>query len=86
VNWPHWIVVPVVLPLAAGAALLLIERTRPALAARLSLVATASHLLVAIGLAALAADGTVRAYLLGNWSAPFVSRWRSTGCRPCCWC
>jgi len=71
VNWPHWIVVPVVLPLAAGAALLLIERTRPALAARLSLVATAAHLLVAIGLAALAADGTVRAYLLGNWSAPF---------------
>ena len=70
-NWPHWIVVPVVLPLAAGAALLLIERTRPALAARLSLAATAAHLLVAIGLAALAADGTVRAYLLGNWSAPF---------------
>ena len=69
--WPHWIIVPVVLPLVAGAALLLLERSRPALAARLSLLATAAHLLVAIGLAAQAADGTVRAYLLGNWSAPF---------------
>jgi len=70
-NWAHWIIVPVVLPLVSGAALLLIERSRPALAARLSLLATAAHLLVAIGLAAQAADGTVRAYLLGNWSAPF---------------
>ncbi len=67
----HWIIVPVVLPLAAGAALLLLERSRPALAARLSLAATAAHLLVAMGLAAQAADGAVRAYLLGNWSAPF---------------
>ena len=67
----HWIIVPVVLPLVAGAALLLLERRRPALAARLSLAATAAHLLVSIGLAARAADGTVSAYLLGNWSAPF---------------
>jgi len=71
VSWPHWIIVPVVLPLVSGAALLLLERSRPALAARLSLAATAAHLLVAIGLAAQAADGAVRAYLLGNWSAPF---------------
>lgn len=70
-SWPHWIVVPVALPLVAGAALLLVERARPALAARLSLAATGAQLLVAIGLAAQAADGTVRAYLLGNWSAPF---------------
>jgi multicomponent K+:H+ antiporter subunit D len=70
-SWPHWIIVPVVLPLLAGAALLLIERGRPALAARLSLLATAAQLLVAISLAALAADGSVRAYLVGNWSAPF---------------
>jgi multicomponent K+:H+ antiporter subunit D len=70
-NGPHWIIVPVVLPLMAGAALLLIERARPTLAAWMSLAATAAHLLAAIGLAAQAADGTVRAYLLGNWSAPF---------------
>jgi len=70
-NWPHWIVVPIVLPLLAGAALLLAERSRPALAARLSLAATAAQLLVSIGLAAQSADGSVRAYLLGNWSAPF---------------
>jgi multicomponent K+:H+ antiporter subunit D len=68
---PHWIIVPVVLPLMAGAALLLLERSRAALVARLSLAATAAHLLVSIGLAAQAADGGVRAYLLGNWSAPF---------------
>jgi multicomponent K+:H+ antiporter subunit D len=71
VNGSHWIIVPVVLPLVAGAMLLLVERSRPTLAAPLSLVATAAYLLVAIGLAVLAADGTVRAYLLGNWSAPF---------------
>ena len=70
-NWPHWLIVPVVLPLLVGATLLLVERSRPALAARLSLVATAAQLLVAISLAAQAADGTVRAYLLGNWRAPF---------------
>jgi multicomponent K+:H+ antiporter subunit D len=71
VNWAHWIIVPVVLPLMAGALLLLLERERPALAARLSLAATALHLLVAISLAAATADGTVHAYLLGNWRAPF---------------
>jgi multicomponent K+:H+ antiporter subunit D len=70
-DWPHWIIVPVVLPLLSGAALLLIERSRPALAPPLSLAATAAHLAVALALAAQAADGTVRAYLLGNWSAPF---------------
>ena len=70
-SWPHWIIVPVVLPLVSGAALLLIERSRPALAARLSLGATAAHLLVAIALAEQAAGGAVSAYLLGNWSAPF---------------
>jgi len=70
-SWPHWIVAPVVLPLATGAALLLIERARPTLAARLSMAATAAQLLLAIGLAVQAADGEVRAYLLGNWQAPF---------------
>jgi len=71
VNWPHWIVLPVVLPLVAGALLLLVERSRPGVAARLSLVATSAHLVLAIALAVQAADGSVRAYLLGNWSAPF---------------
>jgi multicomponent K+:H+ antiporter subunit D len=70
-SWPHWIMVPVVLPLLAGAALLLIERRRPARVAALSVAATATHLLVSVGLAVQAADGAVRAYLLGNWSAPF---------------
>jgi multicomponent K+:H+ antiporter subunit D len=67
----HWIVAPVVLPLLAGAALLLAERARPAIVAPLSLAATAVQLTVATGLAMQAGDGEVRAYLLGNWPAPF---------------
>ena len=67
----HWIIAPVVLPLVAGALLLLVERREPRLTARLSFAATAAQLAIAIGLAMAAADGTVRAYLLGNWAAPF---------------
>jgi len=70
-NGSHWIVAPVVLPLLAGALLLLIERREPRFTAWLSLIATALQLAIAIGLATAAADGTVRAYLLGNWAAPF---------------
>jgi multicomponent K+:H+ antiporter subunit D len=67
----HWIIAPVVLPMASGALLLLIERREPRFTARLSFIATALQLAIAIGLATAAADGTVRAYLLGNWAAPF---------------
>ncbi len=67
----HWIIVPVVLPMLAGALLLLIERREPRFTARLSVIATALQLAVAIALATTSADGTVRAYLLGNWAAPF---------------
>jgi multicomponent K+:H+ antiporter subunit D len=67
----HWIVAPVVLPMLAGALLLLIERRQPRFTARLSFIATALQLAIAVGLAVAASDGTVRSYLLGNWSAPF---------------
>ncbi len=67
----HWIVAPVVLPMLTGALLVLIERREPRFTARLSFIATALQLAIAIGLATAAADGTVRAYLLGNWAAPF---------------
>ncbi|MCM5570809.1 monovalent cation/H+ antiporter subunit D [Burkholderiaceae bacterium FT117] len=78
-NWPHLIVVPVVLPLLAGAALLLLERrserggAQPGgnPAALLSLLSVIAQLLVALMLAARAAGGGVEAYLLGNWQAPF---------------
>jgi multicomponent K+:H+ antiporter subunit D len=67
----HLLVLPIVLPLAAGAALLVVERRWPRLQGALGLAAT-----VALGLAALAllrrADaGEIGVYLLGNWPAPF---------------
>ena len=71
-NWPHWTIVPIVLPLMTGALLVLIEQRRPGLARGLSLASTTALLLVAIALAHRAhTDGAVQAYLLGNWRAPF---------------
>jgi multicomponent K+:H+ antiporter subunit D len=76
----HWIVAPVVLPLFAGAFLLLIERRAPRLLAPVSVLACAGLLLVAVRLLAGAAAGGVEAYLLGNWRA-LLHHWSSTGCR-----
>ncbi|MDH4114483.1 MAG: hypothetical protein OEU89_03350, partial [Burkholderiaceae bacterium] len=70
-NWPHAIVLPVVLPLLAGAAALLVERRAPRLARALSVGMTIVLLIVAVHLATEAATGSVQAYLLGNWKAPF---------------
>jgi multicomponent K+:H+ antiporter subunit D len=67
----HWIIVPVVLPLAAGGALVLLERLRPGWVRDVSLAAVLAQLAVAIALAAQASSGIVGAYLLGNWQAPF---------------
>ncbi|MDH5207707.1 MAG: monovalent cation/H+ antiporter subunit D [Burkholderiaceae bacterium] len=70
-NWPHVIVLPVVLPLLAGAVALLVERRAPRLARALSVGMTVVLLIVAVYLATEAATGSVQAYLLGNWKAPF---------------
>ena len=70
-NWPHWIVVPVVLPLIAGAACLLLERRAANVARALSTGSTLVLLGVALYLAGVAASGAVHPYLLGNWTAPF---------------
>jgi multicomponent K+:H+ antiporter subunit D len=67
----HWIIVPIVLPLLAGAVALLLERCAPRVATAVSLAATLALAGVALLLAAMASDGTVSAYLLGNWKAPF---------------
>jgi len=69
-SWTHWVIVPIVLPLLAGAAALLLER-RPRVVRGLSVAATFALLAVALLLAREALDGTVHAYLLGNWRAPF---------------
>jgi multicomponent K+:H+ antiporter subunit D len=72
----HLIVAPIVLPLLAGALLLLLER-RAATAARrrvvagLSVLAMLVLLATAVALLVRADGGTVEAYLLGNWRAPF---------------
>jgi len=67
----HGLIAPVVLPLATGAALLLIERRAPRWVAPLSIAATIALLLIAVTLLARASSGNVEAYLLGNWRAPF---------------
>jgi multicomponent K+:H+ antiporter subunit D len=68
---PHWIVVPIVLPLLAGALGLLLERTAPRAARILSVAVTFVLLAVSVHLASEAATGSVHSYLLGNWKAPF---------------
>ncbi|MFZ5522281.1 MAG: monovalent cation/H+ antiporter subunit D [Pseudomonadota bacterium] len=70
-GWPHLIVAPVVLPLLAGAVLLLVESRRPGWTQPLSLAATLGQALIALLLWQQAGGGQVQAYLLGNWVAPF---------------
>jgi len=74
----HLIIVPILLPLITGAALLLIDELRHALKAWLSLASTVLLLLTAIALVRLA-DGASGAgpalsasYALANWPAPFA--------------
>ena len=70
-SWPHWLVVPIVLPLVAGAICLLLEHRAPRTSRAVSVGTTMALLGVAIYLAGVAATGTVFPYLLGNWKAPF---------------
>ena len=71
---PHALVLPIVLPLAAGAVLLLLEQSRARgakrLLAGLSMAATGAWLVLACALFDQARSGAVQAYLLGNWPAP----------------
>ncbi len=71
IFFEHAIIGPVVLPLLAGAALVPIEGRWPQLAATLSVAAVLALLALSVALAAHADGGTVEAYLLGNWPAPF---------------
>jgi multicomponent K+:H+ antiporter subunit D len=67
----HLIVAPIVLPLAAGAVLMLTGQRWPRISAVLSLAATLGLVILAAYLLRLADAGAVHAYLLGNWLAPF---------------
>ncbi len=67
----HWLVVPIVLPLFAGALLILLGRRLPRVQATLSALSAITLLAVAVGLFRIAADGETMVYLVGNWRAPF---------------
>ena len=69
--WPDLIVLPIVLPLVAGAFLVLLGRRRPVLARWISLSNMLALLLVAALLLIQASTGEIQAYLLSNWRAPF---------------
>jgi multicomponent K+:H+ antiporter subunit D len=69
--WPHWVVVPVVLPLLVGSLLLLVEKRRPQLAWALSLASSTALVVLAAYLLLQASSGIVFSYLLGNWRVPF---------------
>lgn len=70
-SWPDLIVLPIVLPLMAGALLVLTEKKGGKLPAILAAAASIAGLVVALLLLQRALTGDVQAYLLGNWAAPF---------------
>ena len=59
-NWPHWIIVPVVLPLLSAALLLLLERSRPQLLWPVSIVSPLLLLAVSVVLMSVAAGGSIQ--------------------------
>jgi multicomponent K+:H+ antiporter subunit D len=67
----HWLVLPLLIPFAAGVGLLLAGRMPLAGQRWVGTIATAASLLVAIRLFGLAAEGQIGVYLIGDWPAPF---------------
>lgn len=67
----HLVVVPVVLPLLAGALQLVVERRWPRLQTPVTLAVTLVLALVAAALLRRADGGVIDVYLLGNWRPPF---------------
>ncbi len=67
----HWIILPLLLPLAAGILNLLLVKSGPGPQRLVSLVAVAGLLPVAMLLLHLADSGTTSVYQLGNWPSPF---------------
>lgn len=67
----HEIIVPIVLPLVAGAMLLLLEKASSSWVRPLSLMSTALLAVFSAALLMQASAGEVQAYLLGNWRAPW---------------
>jgi multicomponent K+:H+ antiporter subunit D len=68
---PHVVAMPVVLPLAVGSLLLLLEMRRSRWTGTVSVAATLLLCGIAWHLLLLADAGSPQAYLLGNWQAPY---------------
>ena len=67
----HLLVVPIVLPLAAAALMLIVDERRLALKAALNVAAVLALVATALVLLQLVDDSATRVYRLGNWAAPF---------------
>ncbi len=67
----HWLIMPVVLPAMMAAFIVLVLRHHLVLQRVFSLAGTVLLALIAAGLFAETADGTLMLYQLGQWAAPF---------------
>ena len=67
----HLVIAPVLLPLAAGALLVLLDERRHSVKAALSMAAVLALLLAAVLLVRSADAPTTHVYRLGSWPAPF---------------
>ena len=67
----HWLILPLLIPFAAGGGLLLAWRMPLAGQRWGGAIATAALVLVALRLLGIAADGQIGVYLIGDWPAPF---------------
>ena len=67
----HLVVAPILLPLAAGAFMLVLDESRHALKAWISVAALLLLLAAALVLVPLAGSSAARVYALGDWRAPF---------------
>jgi multicomponent K+:H+ antiporter subunit D len=70
-GFAHLPILPVVLPLLAGIALLVLRNRGQALQRGVSLLAALALIPLAIALVQTASDGTHLVYALGNWAAPY---------------
>jgi multicomponent K+:H+ antiporter subunit D len=67
----HLAILPVVLPLAAGAITLVIDERRPALKAAIGIATALALVAIGIALTYIASSSVVTVYRVGNWPAPF---------------
>ena len=68
----HLVILPIVLPLAAGAMTLVIDERRLAAKAAISVVLAVALVAAAVALVALVAAEGTRIYRVGDWPAPFA--------------